>query len=257
MLWWQALIIGLVQGVTEFLPVSSSGHLAVTYQLLGLVEEPVVLSVILHFFTLLAVTVYFRKQILGLKFKQLATLALASIPAALVGLLIKDWISSFFNSLLLIGLLFSLTGLVNMLGDYILTVRNLEKPKNLWSWPNWRQAVLIGLAQAIAILPSVSRSGMTVISGLLVGGKRQSAFNFSFLLSLPAVGGAFLLEMIDSRTEMLTQLSPIILLAGVLAFISGYLSLKLLAIALNKADLKWFGFYTLALSVVIVATQLF
>lgn len=257
MFWWQAIIIGFVQGVTEFLPVSSSGHLAITYQLLGLSEEPVVLSVMLHLFTLLAVLVYFRKTILDLKPKQLVTLGIASLPAGLVGFLLKDLIDSFFSSLLLVGLLFSLTGLINMIGDYVLTLQSIGKPKKLWSWPNLKQALFIGLAQAIAILPGVSRSGMTVTTGLIAGGGRQNAFKFSFLLSLPAVAGAFLLEVFEFKEMILTQLQPSLFLAGAVAFISGYLSLKILSLVLQESKLKWFGFYMLILSVVIVITQLF
>jgi len=257
MFWWQALIIGLIQGATEFLPVSSSGHLAVAYKILGVSQEPVVLSVILHFFTLLAVLVYFKKIILDLQPKQLFVLAVASIPAGLVGILIKDLIDSVFTSLLTIGLLFSLTGLANMVGNHFLSLQSIDTKKKLWSWPSFKQALIIGLAQAVAILPGVSRSGITIATGLTLGAKKQSTFNFSFLLSLPAVSGAFLLEMFELRATILDELNFMVLLAGLVAFVTGYLSLKILSLVLKKAQLKWFGFYVLVLSLVVVFVELF
>lgn len=255
MQWWQALVVGLVQGVTEFLPVSSSGHLALTYHFLGL-QETVYFTVILHAFTILAVAFYFRRRILELSLKNWMVIALASIPAGIVGLLIKDWIDTAFSSLLLVGLLFCVTGLANIVSNHILDLRKASSQEKYWQYPKWWQALAIGLAQAIAILPGVSRSGMTVAAGLLVGGKRQDVFAFSFLLSLPAVIGAFGLELMDVGGSEISGIPMMWLFAGLVAFLSGILSLKLLALSLQTSKFVWFGIYVFVLSIVVVSSQL-
>lgn len=257
MQWWQAVIIGLVQGLTEFLPVSSSGHLAISYRLLGLTQEPVSLSVALHIFTLLAVFVYFWPIIRQLKLTSWVIILVASIPAGVIGLFLRPIIQPLFSNLLIIGLLFSITAFVNMVGNYFLRVRKLTETKQFWSKPSIKQALLIGFAQALAVLPGVSRSAMTVTTGLVSGGDRQAVFNFSFLLSIPVIIGVFFVELISLESGFIDEFAPSWIFAGVVAFTSGLLSLKVLALSLKKTNLVWFGIYTLFLSVAVICSELF
>lgn len=255
--WWQAVVIGLVQGITEFLPVSSSGHLAISYRLLGLAQEPVSLSVALHIFTLLAVFAYFWPVLHRQKFQNWVVILIASIPAGLIGLLLRSAIQPLFSNLIIVGMLFSVTALANIVGNYFLQMRKLTEKASYWSKPTIKQAILIGVAQSLAILPGVSRSAMTVTAGLVSGGDHQAVFNFSFLLSIPVIIGAFMVELLSLENGLLAEFTPSWILAGVVAFVSGYLSLKLLAWSLKKANLFWFGIYTLLLSGVVIWLELF
>lgn len=258
MQWWQALLIGFIQGVGEFLPISSSGHLVVSYRLLGLAQEPVALTVILHLFTLLAVAIYFRRQIFGLKINDWLMICLATIPAGLIGLFFNDKISEIFSSLLAVGLFFCLTGIVNILASFILKQRSFTTAQSLWQKPNWRQAIAIGLAQALAIFPGLSRSGTTVFAGIIFGAKNQAAFSFSFLISIPAIVGAFFLELLNTNKENLFGgFSPMWLLSGVIAFCCGIISLKLFSSIIKTNKLNWFGIYAFTLGFVLVLIELF
>lgn len=258
MQWWQALLIGFVQGVGEFLPISSSGHLVVGYRLLGMTQEPVVLTVILHVFTLLAVVMYFHRQIAGLKKTDWLMIGVATIPASIVGLSFKNQISEIFSSLLAVGIFFCLTGLINILASCILKHRLSITTQSLWQKPNWRQALMIGLAQTLAILPGMSRSGITVFAGLIVGAKEKAAFNFSFLISVPVIIGAFFLELLTARKENLFgDFSLMWLLSGVVAFLSGIISLKLFASAIKTNKFNWLGIYTVVLGLMLILVELF
>lgn len=257
MQWWQAVTIGLVQGLTEFLPVSSSGHLAISYRLLGLAQEPVSLSVALHLFTILAVFVYFWSIIRRLKLKYWVIILIASVPAAFVGVFFRMQIQPIFSNLLIVGALFSITALANIVATHFLQMRKMTEKTNYWSKPTIKQAVIIGLAQSLAVLPGVSRSAMTITTGLVSEGDRRAVFNFSFLLSIPVIIGAFVVELFSLENGLLAEFTPSWIFAGIVAFASGLLSLKILAWSLKKASLAWFGMYTLLLSGVVIWSELF
>lgn len=208
----QSIFLGVVQGLTEFLPVSSSGHLVFFQSLMGLKEPPIFFDVMLHIGTLLAVVVYFWTDIceiaqglgavLKRKHKNLPQvklfllIILASIPTGLMGILFKDWFESFFSRPKLVGGMLLITGLVLWLTRF---TKKEGKPLGRMGWID---AILIGIAQGFAILPGISRAGATISTGLFCGLDRELSGKFSFLLSIPAILGATLLEFrkIDGKS---------------------------------------------------------
>jgi len=197
MTWWEGLVLGIVQGLTEFLPVSSSGHLVVAEALLGLRTPGVFVEVTVHVATLFAVVIVYRERLAGLAvgvvrggraaWRYVGLLALASVPAAVVGLLFQDWFERTFDSLHVVGVGFLVTGTA-------LWSTRLVRPSDQGE-PEPGGALAIGLAQALAILPGVSRSGSTVTAGMWVGVDPVRAAEFSFLMALPAIAGAAVLQI--------------------------------------------------------------
>ncbi len=246
---WIEIIIGALQGITEFLPVSSSGHIAILEHWFGAFSPDLSREVALHLATLLAVLLYFRRKILklllswikGRELNYLLFIAVGSLPAALVGLTLKNWIEAAFASPILIGFLFCITGAI------LLSTKWARKSG---SELNWVRALAIGVAQALAVLPGISRSGSTIAAALHMEIPPEEAFEFSFLLSIPAIAGAGLLEAIN--------LSPSALIShwqgGMVAFFTGYLSLFLLGKAVRKGKLWWFSPYLFLLFFVVLIT---
>jgi undecaprenyl-diphosphatase len=242
----ESVVLGLVQGLTEFLPVSSSGHLAVLEHLWRLpAESRLPLTTMLHGATALAVVFYFApllaRLIRGLwasdaawrrsSWRMAGFVVCASIPAALVGVAFNDVVERAFANPVLIGLMLLVTGTV-LFGTRSATARGRT---------GWVRALAVGVAQAIAVLPGISRSGATIASGLYLGMDREPAFEFSFLLAIPAIAGAFLLEF---RKVDLAVLNPPALAAGMLAaFLAGLAALYVLRRAVVSRRLYWFGFY--------------
>ncbi|WP_295155055.1 undecaprenyl-diphosphate phosphatase [uncultured Brachyspira sp.] len=252
----KAVILGLIQAITEFLPVSSSGHLRIIEYFIDFhLENILSFEVALHFGTFLAVCLVFHKDIInaiagfftGLKdinnasknnegFRMSLMVIVASIPIAVTGLLLEKYLSNI--DLSRIGLNLIITGSV------LLLTRKLDKNtysddlKDLYSM-TYRNAFTIGLAQSIAVFPGISRSGLTISIALFLGLNRDLAGKFSFLISLPAVFGALLLSIKDIADFNITYS-----LAGfVSAFIFGIIALKLLLSFLKKGRLFYFGFY--------------
>ena len=182
----QVVILAVVQGVAEFLPISSSGHLVAVEALLGKHTESTELSVMLHFGTLLAILVFYRSRIVRLLNEDrrvIPLLILGTIPAAVIGLYLKKYHEGLLKDPLLTGFMLVITG-------YILMGLTKIKPgKKEYTQLAILPVMLIGIAQAFALLPGISRSGTTIVMGSLVGLKRQSAATFSFLLAIPAIGG--------------------------------------------------------------------
>jgi len=242
----EVLLLGLVQGVTEFLPVSSSGHLAVLEHLWKLpAESRLPLTTMLHGATALAVVFYFApllaRLIRGLwardpawrasSWRMVGLIVLASVPAGLVGVMFSDLIDRAFASPLLVGLMLLVTG-------GVLYGAKFSRPQGETGWV---RALLVGIGQAIAILPGISRSGATIASGLYLGMERKEAFEFSFLLAIPAITGAFLLEF---RKVDLAVLNPSALAVGMAAaFLAGLAALFVLGRAVAGRKLHWFAFY--------------
>jgi undecaprenyl-diphosphatase len=242
----EAVILGVAQGATEFLPVSSSGHLAVLEHLWKLPEQSrLPLTVMLHGATTLAVIVYFLPRLVGLllglwardrslrsaSLRTLGFILVASIPAGVAGLALGEMIERAFSSPLLIGLMLFVTGGVLFGTRY---ARRTQVN-------GWVQVLLVGVCQAIAILPGISRSGSTIAGGLYFGMERKQAFEFSFLLAIPAVAGAFLLE---ARKVSLAGFNPAALAAGLAAaFASGLGAIYLLHRVVTGQKLYLFGLY--------------
>ena len=256
---FQAIFLGVVQGLTEFLPVSSSGHLVFFQSLFGLEKPQVAFDVMLHLGTLLAVVVYFRTDIsqilLGTwawikgrregeeKTKLLLWIVVASIPTGLMGILFKDWFESLFSRPQTVGFMLLVTGGVLWL---TLAVRRKEKTTGEMGVVD---ALIIGIAQGVAIIPGISRSGATISTGIFCHLNRELAGKFSFLLSIPAVLGAAFLKFrkIDTGSEV-----GVTLIGMAVAFVIGLLSLKLLMKIIRAGKLSGFAYYCWAMGILMI-----
>ncbi len=234
------VILSAVQGITEILPVSSSGHLVIVENLLNC-QQTLTFKIFLHFATLLAIIIYFRKD-LGIIIKSLHTgdkqglsllwyIILGSIPAGIVGIFLKDAITSLFQQPKITAILLLMTGTFVLFAGL-----KRENEKRL----NSLIVLAIGSSHALAILPGISRSGFTIGIALLLGIKRERAFTFAFLLAIPAILGANLLELVNKNFG---DLSWQHIIAGIVAFLIGYLSIKLLGSAVQKGKFFIFGIY--------------
>jgi undecaprenyl-diphosphatase len=246
----QALSLGLIQGVAEFLPISSSGHLVMGQHFFGWQEPNLLFNVWLHLATLLAVVIYFWSDIVALKCRDVGAIVLGSVPAILVGLFFSSVIEAWFGSIIVVGLALIITGVFNLV-----TNRRWRKSKDAQQPQtdvSLKQAVVIGLFQSLAITPGISRSGSTLFAGAMQGLEKSQAFKFSFLLSVPAILGAVVLQLTKVGLVGLSAIfSPAYLLAGLGAFVSGILSLSLLKMLIKKTNLFWFGWYCLAVGAVV------
>ncbi len=237
------IILGIIQGVTEFFPVSSSGHLVIMQKLLGLSGNEVALSVVLHLGTCAALLVFFARDILGLlrSIKLLALVITVTIITGIIGLSGKDFFEQLFVSTRAVAISLIITGII-----LILTKKfSGYARKDL----NLKDAAVLGIVQGIAIIPGISRSGITISTLLFRKIDRQTSFKFSFLASIPAVCGAALLEA-GHITKALKVVPAGSFLAGFMAsFATGILALWLLKIILNKAKLYYFGYYCIIVAI--------
>jgi len=240
------LIVGIVQGLTEFLPVSSSGHLVVAQNLLGVNRPGIGFEVLLHVATLTAIFVYFWRDILKLFRRERIIkhpffyLFIASIPAGVVGVLFNEKIEGLFETVQYVKYFF----LVNSLILFTLFITKRKKEKTI----NLKIAFLIGIAQALAIIPGISRSGSTITMALLLGVNEREAFSFSFLLSIPAILGAAFLKA--GEVEALNISGYI--LPFFAALLSGLFALFVLKRITINNKIQYFGFYTLCLALFLI-----
>jgi undecaprenyl-diphosphatase len=258
---FQALILGIVQGATEFIPISSSGHLVLVPWLLDWAEPGLAFDTIVHWGTLVAVLAVFWREFVALARAwgrslmernldqteaRLAWLIIVgTLPAALIGFLWKDFFESLFGSPGRVAALLLVTGAILALSE------RLSKRQRSMSDLNWLDSVLIGLAQACAIAPGISRSGATIAMGLLRGVKREAAARYSFLLATPIIFGAGLLQLVElfQAGAVGAQLLPLI--TGFLAAaISGYLCIRFLLSYLQRGRLYVFAIYCWAAGIV-------
>ena len=267
MTFWQAIILGIVQGITEFLPISSSAHLVLVPFFLNWQLNPVWVfpfDVLVQMGTLLAVLVYFWKDLLDIlkgiwlavKIRTLKDnpdawlgiwVVIATIPAGLIGLLIKDQVEAAFNSPLATGIFLLVTAALLFLAEY------LGKRSRGLKQMNWLDAVVVGLAQALAIFPGVSRSGATISAGMLRNLKRPSAARFSFLMSIPVFVAAAVLSISDlADIPNLSGFLPVLLTGFLAAAVVGYLSIRWLLAFISKHSLKGFAVYCIALAVLTI-----
>ncbi|HPU22105.1 MAG TPA: undecaprenyl-diphosphate phosphatase [Thermoclostridium caenicola] len=257
---FEAIVLGIVQGLTEFLPVSSSGHLVLFQQLFGIEGEMVVtFDVALHVGTLLAVFVVYWKRILEMirhPFSKLPVfLVLGTIPTVIIALLFKDAIEGYYASGSLLGPGFVFTGLILIGAEKIGNGRkDLENMKLV-------DSLLIGAGQGLALMPGVSRSGMTITTGLALGLDRGFAADYAFLLSIPAILGGALLDVLDvvrGDTTAVASIGILPLVVGVaVAAVTGFLAIKVMLAAVKKMKLKYFAWYVMALGILIIIAQLF
>lgn len=240
----QALILAITQGLTEFLPVSSSGHLVIIQNLFGFTTPPVFFDIMLHAGTLLAVFVYFWHDIIQLLLgwkkntNFIIGLIVASIPAGLVGILLSSRLEYIFSSTKLVGITLLITGSILLLTRWI-------KAKNTAENPSFCQSLMIGLFQAVAVLPGISRSGLTISAGLFSGFSPSAAFRYSFFLAIPAILGAVLIQLKDTPLNSIDW--GITAFGFIVALIIGILSLKILGRIVQKGRLYYFSYYCFAL----------
>jgi len=246
-----AIILGIIQGLTEFLPVSSSGHLVIAeYLLPGWQQQTgIVFEVLLHLATLLAVIIFFRRDLLALikslytksseasqQRRLLLLLILATIPTGIIGLAGKKIFISLFDRLDVVGGMLLITALLLWLAE---TPRSVDKKRG---WGRISDAVLIGITQGLAIIPGISRSGSTISVAMMLGIEPEKAARFSFLLSIPAISGAALLSLKDIRSLPAEQI-PASLCGALAALFTGLLALKLLLMIIRERRLRIFSAY--------------
>jgi undecaprenyl-diphosphatase len=239
----QAIFLAVVQGLTEFLPVSSSGHLVIFQKLFGL-EPPVLFDILVHVGTLGAVVFYFRKEWLKLSRQTIWLVVVGTVPAVIVGLLLQPYLVQIFDSLRLVGITLLITA------GLLFWSRGFKSLNRGFKQTKWEDGVWVGLFQALAILPGISRSGSTIVAGLSRKLKREMALRFSFYLAIPAILGALVLQIPDLMVSPCGYLQQGIL-GMVVAGVVGYGALKILESFLLKARLWFFGFYCLLLGIVI------
>lgn len=255
---WKSVILGTVQGLTEFLPVSSSGHLVLLQKLLGYDlagGSMMFVNIMLHFGTLLAVLFVFRKDILALfkkPFKTLIMLIVATVPAGLVGLFFSDKIDETFagdKGLLYLAVCFAMTALFLLICELVAKQRKKHSPLG------WKSTIPMGLAQAIAVLPGISRSGSTIVAGTLCGAKPEEVAKFSFLMSIPIILGSVAVSLkgvIFDETEAFAEFGAAgvagVIIGVACAAIAGFFAIKVMLRIIGKANYKWFSFYLVLLS---------
>lgn len=274
MTYFQAIILGIFQGISEFLPISSSGHLVVLQRIFGIKEGNLFFTEMLHFGTLISIFIVFFNDIIkiiveffkmighGIKnkkfkitniYQKMAILIIVgSIPTAIIGLLFQDTFEKLYSSLLSISIAFIVTGFILWIVDK--KSRGHKKIKNM----SYGDALIIGTFQGVAIIPGISRSGSTIAGGLFRGLDRNLATEYSFLLALPATFGASLLgikDVIETGSEVYFSLP---LITGVIiSALVGVISLRLLIKLLQNKKLHYFSYYLWALGIFLLIYQLF
>ena len=262
---FEAFILGLVQGLTEFLPVSSSGHLAIGKHLFGIESGNLTFEILVHAATVLATIVVFRKEIWDLlcglfKFKYnsqtryVAMICVSMIPVLIVGVFFKDTVEEIFGSgLLIVGIMLLVTASL-LAFSYFAKPRQREEISPL-------HAFIIGIGQAVAVLPGLSRSGTTIATGLLLGNKKERMAQFSFLMVIPPVLGEALLDVMDIAKQgfgtAMDGISAGSLIIGFLAaFITGCLACKWMINIVKKGKLIWFAVYCLIVGILAIILSL-
>lgn len=255
----QVLVLAIVQGIAEFLPISSSGHLVALSALFGKQESSLELNVILHFGTLLSILVFYRRTIfrlLGADRKVIPLVIAGTIPAVVIGLYMKKYHSHVIENPLLAGFMLIVTAFLLMSLPKISPAEKEDQKKN-YTEMNLGQAFLIGLMQAMAILPGLSRSGSTIVSGCLVGLKRQASATFSFLLAIPVIGGAAILEMRDIFEHGSSTPAGLLAMGMVTSFVVGLIALNLLVRWVESGKLHYFVFWLLPAGFLVIIWQLY
>lgn len=244
------VILGILQGITEFLPVSSSGHLVIVQYMLGIESPGNALEILFHIGTLFSVIFVFYKDIklivmsLNKKPSQVLVMHIitATVPAVIIGLTFKDYINSVFSSIVPVGYALLFTGAV-----LILSINFKNKNKSL----SYLYSILIGLSQAMAIIPGISRSGTTISISMLLGIPPKEAARFSFLLSIPVIVGAGLLGFIELQSNDSFTIE-VIIVAILTSFAVGTLSLKMLLKILEIGRFHFFGIYCLVAGIIAI-----
>ncbi len=249
---FESIILGLIQGLTEFLPVSSSGHLVIFSSLLGKVNDGILFDLMLHFGTLLATIVVFRKKIMSLilglfkkdpeSIKSTLLIVVACIPTGLIGIIFKTPLESLFDKPLIVSCTLFLTGII---------IFSSRFRGNGTATFGYKTALMIGIVQGLAIIPGISRSGSTIAISMLIGIDRKEAGEFSFLISIPAIFGAVLLKSRDVLADpaLSASIGAGEVVGTLVSFIVGVIALKWLLSFVQKGKLHYFAPYVWAVSI--------
>ena len=271
----KSIILGIVQGLTEFLPISSSGHLAIMHKYLNFDVEQmgIFFDIVLHLATLLAVIIFYRDTIKDLVVagiysskslihgkgiknsffasehtRLLSFIVIGSIPTGIIGILFKDTVEHLSENLIYVGIALLFTSLMLMFFELKRkTYKNIDTMKI-------SDSLIIGIMQGIAVIPGISRSGSTISIAKILNIDKASAAKYSFLLSIPAITGAFLLKLKDIDLTAIMQDQNILIAGFAASFISGYFSLKLLIWLIKKANLKFFMIYCAVVGILLITT---
>ena len=253
--WYEALIFGLVQGLTEFLPVSSDGHLEIVKYLFGGIEESFLFSVAVHGATVLSIIAVFWKDIIHLlkgvfKFTMneetvyVLKLIVSMIAVAIVGFTLRDKVESLFVADMdITGSFLLVTALFLTLGHF---VRKRENPIT------YGGAFIMGIAQALAVLPGWSRSGSTIATGLMLGNSRNELARFSFLMVIVPIIGANFVEVVTTETAAVNVVLFPLIIASVAAFVSGYVACRWMISIVRKGKLGWFALYCVLVGLTLI-----
>ncbi|MEO8705146.1 MAG: undecaprenyl-diphosphatase UppP [Kofleriaceae bacterium] len=258
---WFAALLGVVQGLTEFIPISSTAHLRILPALLGMEDPGAAYTAVIQLGTLLAVLVYFAKDLIGLPSALLRDpsspegrlpwlLAAGTVPIVIAGLLLKKHIEGDLRSLYVIAIALVTVGIAMSVIDKIAGGRDATRPL---SDITFRDAMLVGLAQTLALVPGVSRSGATICMTLLLGFSRSDSARFSFLLSIPAIAGAGILELRPALTQLGREAIPALLVGTGTAFITGYIAIAWVIKWLGSHDLLGFAIYRVVAGLALLA----
>lgn len=247
---FQVTVLATIQGLTEFLPISSSGHLVIFQKIFGFSKAPVAFDVFLHLGTVLAILAYFKKRIMDLIFSWRKNLNLiflilvGSFPAGLIGILFKKHLEATFNSLSVVGISYLISAVL-LFSTYFIRAKSKKKINQI----SRIDSLFVGMFQALAILPGVSRSGSTIVAGLWRNFLPPAAFYFSFLLAIPAILGATALEM---KELVFGDSFGLGIFGIVISGIVGYYTLNFLEKILDKKRCYLFGWYCLILAILLI-----
>ena len=239
---YQVILLGVVQGIAEFLPISSSGHLVLAGALLGFEGDRLGMVIWLHVGTLGATCAVYRREIFCLlrgDWQLAFSIAIALVPGGVLGLTLGSKLESVFESLISVSLLLWVTATTLVVGEWLFLARDASREQ-----VRPKEAVWIGIAQATALLPGISRSGVTIAAGLACGIRREAAARFSFLLAIPTVGGAALVEWIRTvQHGEITMDFPTVLVGILASFVAGVLALNVLIALLRRYPMYVFSVY--------------
>ncbi|MCL2851335.1 MAG: undecaprenyl-diphosphate phosphatase [Firmicutes bacterium] len=250
-----AIFLGFVQGITEFLPVSSSGHLILAQELFSAPQDMMLFNIILHVATLLAVLVVFHKRIWQLVRKPFQKanycLLLATVITVTFVLLFKDWIDGMFGASVL-SVTFMITAVVLVIASFLQDDNRSSKFSPLYrnnGHPTYYSSFFTGLAQGLAVIPGFSRSGFTISAGLATGVSKEKAAEFSFLMSIPIIIAALVYELVSSPIP--SNISPAPVIVGfIVALVSGIFAIKFMLHIVKRVKLYWFSLYLIVLSII-------
>lgn len=281
---FQSIIIGLVQGIGEFLPISSSGHLVLAYQMFHITQDTILLSIFLHIATLFSIMYCYRSQLIQLIKHPLCKtnrlLVVATIPTVIIAFILKSFITASFESnFVIFG--FLITAVLLAIADYLsenrafktINITNVSKTtyitksngevvcKNNLVNPDitsinisYKQAVIIGLMQGLACFPGISRSGSTISAGLMLNGDKESVTTFSFLLSIPVILGSLLFAILDLSSGVSINTFSLIT-SCLVSFLVGIVSIGLINTVVKKQKLSYFSYYLIGLSFIILVIK--